>query len=252
MIRELVAQLSASREDFRLKAATGTHAVEVKWGLTMRLLVLNRFCAILPGVVEEGVLTPFALNQLLRELLGELLALDPARPGLECEPYNHLDPYRSFKELNLRIRELIVTGPGEGYKKLLFTGTAGKVRTVLEQADFESFEKATGYYLAVRTRAERTKLALYVSDPNKFKMMPRSMEDAAIFGVTMKEEDSPPHVLPGRGGDLHYFRVQPTSAQSRWDQIKADKAISLVWNNTEFDLAEATFTLFMTLPSGSA
>ena len=33
------------------------------------------------------------------------------------------------------------------------------------------------------------------------------------------------------------------------DQVKADKAISLVWNNAEFDLSDATVTLFMTLPS---
>jgi hypothetical protein len=28
--------------------------------------------------------------------------------------------------------------------------------------------------------------------------------------------------------------------------------MSLVWNNTEFDLADAVFTLYMTLPSTSA
>jgi predicted component of type VI protein secretion system len=76
------------------------------------------------------------------------------------------------------------------------------------------------------------------------------MEDVAIFGIEIKEESYPPLELPGQG-DLHYFRVQPSSNQRRWEQIKADKAISLVWNNAEFDLADATFTLYMTLPSSA-
>jgi hypothetical protein len=81
--------------------------------------------------------------------------------------------------------------------------------------------------------------------------MPRSMEQVAIFGVEIKEENFPPLELPGQS-DLHYFRVLPASNQRRWDKIKEDKALSLVWNNVEFDLTAATITLFMTLPSGSA
>jgi hypothetical protein len=48
---------------------------------------------------------------------------------------------------------------------------------------------------------------------------------------------------------LHYFRVLPASNQRRWDQVKQDKAISLVWNKTDLDLSDAAFTLFMTLPT---
>ena len=109
------------------------------------------------------------------------------------------------------------------------------------------FEKPTGYFLGVKTRMERTKLALYLTDGNRFKMMPRSMEQVAVFGIEIKEENYPPLDLPGQN-DLHYFRVVGTN-QRRWDQVKADKAISLVWNNAEFDLSDATVTLFMTLPS---
>ena len=49
--------------------------------------------------------------------------------------------------------------------------------------------------------------------------------------------------------DVRYFRVQVAYNPRRWDQIKADKAISLVWNNAELDLSDAAFTLYMTLPS---
>jgi predicted component of type VI protein secretion system len=114
----------------------------------------------------------------------------------------------------------------------------------------DDFDKPTGYFLGVKTRVDRTKLALYLSDANKFKMMPRSMEQVAIFGIELKEENYPPLELPGES-DLHYFRLSPMSNQRRWDQVKQDKAVSLVWNNAEFDLADATFTLYMTLPSSS-
>jgi hypothetical protein len=97
---------------------------------------------------------------------------------------------------------------------------------------------------------ERTKLALYLADANKFKLMPRSMEGMAIFGVEIKEENYPPLELPGQS-DLRYFRVLPASNQRRWDKIKEEKAISLVWNNGDFDLSDAAFILYMTLPSGA-
>jgi type VI secretion system ImpJ/VasE family protein len=244
-MRELVAQLNASRNDLRVKAATGGMGLEVKWELTMRLTVLNRFCGSLPSLVEDGAVSPFVVYMQLRELLGELLALYPEKNTFDCEPYNHLDPFRSFKELDLKIRDLIRVTKGIEPIKVPFSGNAGLLRASLEP---QHFEKPTGYYLGVATRADRTKLALYLSDANKFKFMPRSMEQVAIFGIELKEENHPPLDLPGQS-NLYYFRVVPTSNQRRWDTIKQDKAISLVWNNGEFDLTDAKFTLFMTLPS---
>jgi predicted component of type VI protein secretion system len=245
MMRELVAQLNASRNDLRVKAATGGLGLEVKWELTMRLTVLNRFCASLPSIVEAGVVSPFAVYLQLRELLGELLALYPEKNMFDCEPYNHMDPFRSFKELDLKIRELIRVTKGIEPLRVPFSGTPGLLRASLES---QHFDNPTGYYLGVLTRLDRTKLALYLSDANKFKLMPKSMEQVAIFGIELKEENFPPLDLPGQN-NLYYFRVVPTSNQRRWDQVKQDKSISLVWNNNDFDLGDATFTLFLTLPS---
>ncbi len=247
MMRELVAQLNASREQLRVKVATGGMGLEVKWDLTLRLAALGRFCGSLPSVIEEGGIIPFALYLQLRELLGELLALNPVEKLYDCEPYNHLDPLRGFKELDQKIRSEIRVARATEPLRVPFAGTPGRLRAALEP---QHFEKPTGYYLGVKTKLERTKLSLYLSDANKFKVMPRSMEDVAIFGVELKEESYPPLELPGQS-DLHYFRLQPTSNQRRWDQIKQDKGLSLVWNNTEFDLAEAAFTMFMTLPTGA-
>jgi predicted component of type VI protein secretion system len=248
MMRELVAQLSASREQVRVKISTGGLGMELKTELTMRLATLNRFCSSLPSVVEEGGVTPFTLYLKLRELLGELLALNPVEKLFDCEPYVHLDPLPCFRELDRKIRGEIRVARAAEPLKVIFSGSPGLLRAALEP---QHFERPTGYFLGIKSRADRTKLALYVSDGNKFKMMPRSMEQVAIFGIELKEEAYPPLELPGQS-DLRYFRLAPTSNQRRWDQIRADKAISLVWNNAEFDLADAIFTLYMTLSSAPA
>jgi type VI secretion system protein ImpJ len=246
--RDLVAQLNASREQLRVKAATGGLGLEVKWELTMRLATLNRACSSLPSIVEEGVVPPFLLYLQLRELLGELLALHPDKAAFDCEPYNHLDPLPCFKELDRKIRGEILVSRATEPLRVAFAGQPGRLRADLEP---QHFEKPSAYFLGVKTRVERTKLALYLGDGNKFKLMPRSMEQVAIFGIELKEENFPPLELPGQS-DLHYFRVLPASNQRRWEQIKQDKGMSLVWNNADFDLGDAAFTLYMTLPSSSA
>jgi type VI secretion system ImpJ/VasE family protein len=247
MMRELVAQINTSRNEFRAKTATGGHGLEVKWELTLKLLILNRYSSILPSLVEDGMVPPFEIYLLLRELLGELLALAPEKTLFDCEAYNHLDALPAFKELDQKIRGLIIVTKGNPPLRLPFEGGPGKLRATLAQ---EHFDRPTGYFLAIKVPPgiDRTKLSLYVCDGNKFKFMPKTMEDMAIFGLELKEETYPPLDLPALGNQ-YYYRVVPTSNQRRWDQVKQDKAASLVWNNADFNLAEATFTLFMTLPS---
>lgn len=245
LARELNAQVNASREQLRIKAATGGLGLEVKWEITARLAALNRFCAAWSAVIEEGNVGPFIIYQELRGLLGDLLALHPADKLFDCQPYNHMDPLPPFRELDRKIRDEIRVARAAEPLKVAFDGSPGLLRASL---DPQHFERPTGYFLGVKTRVDRTKLALYLNDGNKFKLMPRSMEQVAIFGVELKEENYPPLELPGQS-DLHYFRLVPTSNQRRWDQVKQDKGVSLVWNNAEFDLSDAAFTLYMTLSS---
>jgi predicted component of type VI protein secretion system len=243
-MRDLLAQLNASRNDVQSRLSTGGLGMEVKWELTLRLQTLNRFCASLPGFIEPGQIPPFVIHQLLRELLGELLALNPQKDAFACAPYAHEDVLPCFRELDRKIRaEIRVKGTIEPMK-VLFSGSPGGMLAQLEQ---QHFDKATGYYLGIKTRIERSKLAIYVKDPNKFKLMPQSMKNVAVLGVALQEEGSPPLDLPSQG-DLHYFRLQPDSNARRWDAIKAEKAMALVWNNSDLDLSDASFTLYMTLP----
>jgi len=248
LVRELAAQLNASREQLRIKVATGGLGIEVKWEITLRLMVLNRACASLTGLVEGGQLPPSEVYLRLRELLGELLALHVGEKLFDCQPFNHLDPLPCFRELDRKIRDEIRVSRAVDPLKVVFAGAPGLLRAILEP---QHFEKPTGYYLGVKTRVDRTKLAVYLGDGNKFKLMPRSMEQVAIFGVELKEQNYPPLELPAQN-DLHYFSLLPASNARRWDQLKADKAISLVWNNAELDLTDATFTLYMTLSTSAA
>ncbi len=228
LVRELTAQINASREQTRIKVSTGGLGIEVKWEITTRLASLNRFCAGWSTVIEEGRISPFIIYQELREFLGELLALHPVEKLFDCQPYNHVDPLPAFRELDRKIRDEIRVARAAEPLRVAFAGSPGLLRATLEP---QHFEKPSGYFLGVKTRIDRSKLAVYLNDGNKFKLMPRSMEQVAIFGVELKEENFPPLELPGQS-DLHYFRVQPASNQRRWDQVKQDKGVSLVWNNS--------------------
>jgi type VI secretion system ImpJ/VasE family protein len=245
LLRDLTAQVNASREQLRVKVTTGGLGLELKWELTMRLTALNRFCASMPSIVDEGTVSPYVVYLELRELLGELLALHPNEKLFECQPYKHLDPLPAFRELDRKLRDEIRVARAAEPLKVPFAGNPGLMRAKLEPPHFD---RPTGYFLGVKTRVDRTRLALYLREANKFKLMPGSLEYAAILGVELKEENHPPLELPGQS-DLHYFRLVPASNQSRWDQVRQDKAVSLVWNNADFDLSDASFTLYMTLPS---
>ena len=248
LVRELTAQLNASREQLRIKVTTGGLGLEVKWEITTRLMILNRTCASLTGLVEIGALPPGEVYLRLRELLGELLALHPGEKSFETQPYNHLDPLPVFRELDRKIRsEITVSAPNQPLK-VVFSGSPGLLRATLEA---QHLDKPTGYYLGVKTRVDRTKLALYLTDAVKFKLMPSSSEQIQIRGVELKEQNYPPLELPAQN-DLHYFSLVPASNPRRWEQVKQDKAISLVWNQAEFDLSDANFTLYMTLSTSAA
>jgi type VI secretion system protein ImpJ len=243
-VRDLLAHVSAAREALRTKLAGGGFALEDKWTRTMKLTALNRACGSLPTLIEEGSVSPLAVYLQLRELLGELVALIDGEDLFQCRNYDHGDLFPAFKELDQKLRVAIVD---DGDRKKPLKVPFAVVRPGLCRAPLEAqhFEAPNGYLLGVETNVDITKLAPYVMDGNKFKLMPSSMELAAVFGLELQRVAVPPIELPGGAS---YFRLAPSSNQRRWDQIKNDKAISLVWNNRELDLSDATFTLWMTLP----
>jgi type VI secretion system protein ImpJ len=247
-MRELCAQLNASREQLRVKLATGGLPLEVKWELQMRIAALNRFCGSLPARLEGASLSPRELYALLRELLGELLALHPGENLFDCASYDHTDPLPALREIDRKIRGEIRVAREAEPLRIEFEGVPGAMRAGL---DSEQMSRATGYWLGVETRSDRTKLVVFLTNPNKFVVIPESMKLSSPFGLEIAEETQPPLDLPGQT-NLYYFRLLKDAnprAKQRWDQMVKEKAIFIRWNPNEFDFGDAKLTLYMTVAS---
>jgi predicted component of type VI protein secretion system len=256
LVEGLVSVLDASREQNRLNLVPGNLGIEEKWRLTLKLTALNRFCGSLPSLVrsgsrasavQQGSVGPFSVYLQLRELLGELLALAPEKQKeLDCQPYNHEDPMPAFLELSQRIQDEIKVAPSNPPLGVPFSGSNGLLRATFSA---EHFQRGIGYYLGIQTGVPRQELTSFVTVLTKFHFMPRSLERAALPGLRLTENNSPPLVLR-KAANLYYFDVTPNSEPERWADIEREQAISLVWNNVNFPLDGSVFTLYMILPPG--
>jgi predicted component of type VI protein secretion system len=90
-----------------------------------------------------------------------------------------------------------------------------------------------------------------VQDGDKFKLMPQSLATRAIRGIELKEERHAPLELPA-AADLHYFRLERANSARMWQQIQAEKTAAIRWTGSELDWSDAGFTLYMTVPAGTA
>jgi hypothetical protein len=83
-----------------------------------------------------------------------------------------------------------------------------------------------------------------VQDASKFKLMPRSLADRAIFGFKLVEEHYTPLELPSPAG-LTYFRVDRPKERELWEIVEEDMALAVRWPgmaSSDFEVA-----LYMTL-----
>lgn len=252
LMRDLASQVEASRRELAVQLGRAGFNLESLRGLQfeqmLRLRTLNRFSGRLPALVEAPALTPFALYLELRDLFGELCALHPDRDDFEVPAYDHDQPYPAFHELSERIRKILRGGVAPSFLKVVFQDVEGK--PVARLTD-EHLTRPNAWFLAIKTRLDPTQLAPYVTDPDRFKLMPLSLADRAIRGLELREERHPPLELPA-ATDLHYFRLDHSDAARRmWQQIQVEKALAIRWKTAELEWADVQFTLFMTVPSGS-
>ena len=115
----------------------------------------------------------------------------------------------------------------------------------------EHLTRPNAYFLGIKTKLDPIALARFVEDGDKFKLMLRSLIVRAIRGVELKEERHAPLELPA-ASDLHYFRVNRTASERIWQQVAMEKALAVRWTGAELDWSDAAFTLFMTVPGGTA
>jgi type VI secretion system protein ImpJ len=252
LVRDLVAQVEASRKELANRMAAMAFSIEKLQPSQMegllRLRTLNRFSGSLPTLVSMPHVPPVEYYLQLRELLGELAALNPARDVFECPEYNHEDPHRSFHDLCGRVRGMLQGRIEAAYDEVPFEDVDGKP---VAQLTDEHFSRPTAWFLAIETRLDPQALANYVIDADRFKLMPLSLGERAIRGIELKWEAVPPPGLPTPNG-LYYFRLQHTVSARVWTVAQTEKALTVRTRTTELDWSGARFTLYMTLPTGAA
>jgi type VI secretion system ImpJ/VasE family protein len=252
MVRDLVSQVEASRKELVVQVTRGGFSIDTMRGVqfeqVMRLRTLNRYSARLPSIIQAPIATPFSVYLELRELLAELAAMHPDRDEFESAPYRHDNQFLCFRELANKIRSFLRGAVAPSFLKLAFKDVGG-----LLTANFspEHFTQPNAYFVGIKTKLDPTAVARYVEDGDKFKLMPQSLATRAIRGIELKEERHAPLELPA-AADLHYFRLERANSARMWQQIQTEKTAAIRWTGGELDWSDASFTLYMTVPAGSA
>ena len=250
MVRDLVSQVEATRKELVVQVSRGGFSVETLRGVQfeqlVRLRTLNRYSARLPSLVLAPGVSPFEMYLELRALLGELAALHPDRDEFESAPYNHENLYPCFRELSGKIRPFLRGVVTPTWRKLDFKDVNGVQSTPMSEDDLN---QPNAYFLGIKTKLDPVRLARFVEDADKFKLMPPSLlVRGAIRGIELKEERHPPLELPAQS-DLHYFRLDRAASARLWQQIQAEKAIAIRWTTIDLDWSDASFALYMTVPN---
>lgn len=249
MVRDLTAQVEASRRELVVQMTRGGFNLEQVRGLQLeqmlRLRTLNRFAGRLSTLVAAPAITPFEWYLELRDLLGELAAMHPDRDAYETAAYDHEQQFLCLRELCLKIRTFLRGAVAPSFLKVSFKEVEGKPVAAL--AD-EHFTRPTAYFLAIKTRIDPVALATYVVDADRFKLMPSSLAERAIRGIELREERHPPLELPA-ASDLHYFRLEHSVSARMWQQAQAEKGLAIRWKSAELDWSDVSFTLYMTVPN---
>lgn len=247
MALDLAHQVEASRKAVSEKVgAVGADAVDTGGGrleLLLRLRTLNKYSGRLREIARAPRLTPFALYLELQALLGELSALTPESGELEIGGYDHENLLPPFQDLAEAIRSLL-RGGAEKFLKVPFVPEEGVRVAHLEAAHFE---QASAYYLGIETDQDPSSVEELVEDRAKFKIMPASLSDRAIFGFEVDRVHFTPAQLPSRPG-LTYFRLRQGANTDLWEMVVEEGSLAVRWPGQEtsnFDVA-----LYMPLSEG--
>jgi type VI secretion system ImpJ/VasE family protein len=249
LVRDLAQQVEASRKELAQQIARAGFNLETIRGIQfeqmLRLRTLNRFSGRLPHIAEAPGTTPFEMYLELRELLGELSALNPTKDDFDVPAYDHDEPAVSFFELDARIRPYLKGAVKQTWISVPF---AREGPFFVANLTDEHLTQPNDYFLGVKTRQEPRAVATLVEDADKFKLMAKRMVRQAVWGVKLNEERQPPLELPAQGG-LMYFRLNRAGSKM-WEQAKLDKGLAITIRGTEIDTSDFNITLYMTVPGG--
>lgn len=247
LLRDLANQVDASRKELIIQITRGGFRVENMRGIQfeqmLRLKTLNRFAARLPSLAAAPGVAPFTIYLELRELLGELAALYPDRDQFPAAPYDHDSPALAFHELSSKIRQLLRGAVAPSFMQVPFEPQDNILVAALTA---EHLTQPNEYFLGIRTRQQAEDVARLVEDPDRFKLMARSLSDRAIWGVKLALERIPPLELPSESG-LTFFRLLRGESARMWERVTDEKALALRWPG--MDASDFKVMLYMTVPN---
>jgi len=247
LVRDLVGQIQASREELILQINRGGFSMDTLRGIQIeqifRLKTLSRFSARLAAQIAVPSATPFQMYLELIDLLAELEALHPDHDMGDIPAYDHDAPWFCFSELARRIRIFLRGTVAPNFIRVPFILQDGLLTASLTD---EHFTTPTDYLLGITTKQDPLSLARFVENRDEFKLMPTSMANRAVRGVPLEEERFPPLQLPSHTG-LYYFRVLHHDSREVWDLIKNEKSAIVRW--TENESADYQVALYMTVAS---
>lgn len=213
----------------------------------LRLQCLSRFAARLNHCTQDAALTPFRFYCELRELLADLSPLRPELGVFEVASYDHDDPAPCFRELLRLLRQALQGQVVEAFAKVDFARQGSRFFVALKP---EHFELPRAYYLAVRSRLDSHAVVELVEDADRFKLLPKSMQEAAIFGVKLTVDHAPPVELPSPGKGLLYFRLTPSERARLWAKCREER--ELVIDGPSEALSDFAISLYLLLPEPGA
>ncbi len=252
MVRDLAFQVDASRKELVAQITRGGFSIDVMRGVQfeqmLRLRTLNRFSARLPSLVHAPGVSPFAMYLELRELLGELAALQPDRDPFEVGGYDHDNPAVVFNEISLKVRDLLRGAVAPSFDKVaLVKGEVDNIVALVASLTDDHINRPNAYYLGIDTKQDPRVLAQLVEDGDQFKLMAKSKIKVRIRGIKLVEERHPPLELPA-SATLHYFRLVRSESQRMWDLITQEREVGITWPGIEG--ADYDVKIYMTIPSG--
>jgi type VI secretion system protein ImpJ len=252
MVQDLANQVGANRTELVNQLGREGFSADTVRGMQieqlMRLKTLNRFSARLTGIAAATGVSPFDVYLTLGELLGELAALQPDRDPFHFQPYDHDHPELVFPDLCERIRALLRGAVTASCLKEPF-GREPELRAMIAALSDDALAMAHEYFLAVRSKEDPRAVAKLVEDPDRFKLLPRSLVNKRIRGIRLVEERHPPLEFPAEAG-LSYFRLMRDQSPQIWEQITTERAIGATW--LDLEASDFSLTLFMTVPEATA
>ena len=247
LVRDLAHQVEASRTElikqlnrggaFTFDRLRGSQVEQI-----LRLQVLNRSAGRLRQFVQAPAATPFHVYLELRDLLSGLAGLYPDNDQFEVADYDHDNPSVCFLDLAAKIRRLLRGVVVTPILRVPFRLEGDVLVAALTQ---EHLTKPNEYFLGIKTRQDPRQVAALVTNPDEFKLMPRSLAGRAIFGVKLQEERYPPFGLPTET-DLHYFRLLRADSVRMWQRVTREKAMAIRFPGLE--TSDFGVTLYMTVP----